>query len=72
MEKMRNMQSMLDKQIEDNNKNKRPVLEENGNLKFICQHGQTLYPCDKCNKLFPSNLLHQVNGKHHKKKRFEF
>lgn len=67
LEKARNFNKSLEQQIKDNKNRKKPEVQENGNLKFLCQHG-ALAPCDKCRKLFPLNMLTKVNKTYHRKR----
>lgn len=62
---MKNVHDSLDKQNSES-RALIPKLQENGNINFGCTH--SLYPCDKCRKLFPLGMLTKVSKKFHRKK----
>ena len=65
---MKVLHNSITNQIDERKRNQKPDTSENSNLKFICQHGQSLHPCDKCKRLYPMSLLTNVNKNYHKKK----
>jgi len=57
------LKSNLDDQLFIKKRNSENGKAEPGNLTFISQKRDSLYPCEDCNKAFPKKLLSKVTRK---------